>query len=502
MTLVEGHTDLAPADLAVADLGVGSGPAWLDSWLAEHPADVVAWRRSLHAVPELARGEHRTTSLVSRMLMNAGLEPRTLAGGTGLVCDIGYGERCVALRADMDALPLTEDTGLPFASTVHGVMHACGHDAHTAMLLGAGARAGVRAGAARAGAADLPAGRGGAARRGDGRGRRRRDGRRGADLRAALRPAAGGRQGRHPGRPDHVRLRPAGAAAHLAGRAHLAAPADRRPGARARPGDHRSCRRCWPGRSTRARAPCSSGVRCGPARRPTRSPSTGCCAGPCARPTTRRGASWRRWSGSRRGAARAHRRRVRPRAHPRRAAGGERGGEHPHARRRRRDGPRARRRCGAPSSPAAARTSPGTSSTCRARWPGSACGPATARCATSTSPRSTSTSAPSRSGSASWSTRPWRPSPDPTRESGRRSVRSRESSVSGGRVVALRRARVVHIKRGLSTGNTSGSSGAPGDGTVVACCCPAAASTPPPYELLRWLRLASTGCVQLSPEVR
>jgi amidohydrolase len=138
VTLVEGHTDLAPADLAVADLGVGSGPAWLDSWLAEHRADVVAWRRSLHAVPELARGEHRTTSLVSRMLMNAGLEPRTLAGGTGLVCDIGYGERCVALRADMDALPLAEDTGLPFASTVHGVMHACGHDAHTAMLLGAG----------------------------------------------------------------------------------------------------------------------------------------------------------------------------------------------------------------------------------------------------------------------------------------------------------------------------------------------------------------------------
>jgi amidohydrolase len=138
VTLVDGHTDLALADLAVADLGVGSGPAWLDSWLAEHRADVVSWRRSVHAVPELARGEHRTTSLVSRMLMNAGLEPRTLAGGTGLVCDIGYGERCVALRADMDALPLAEDTGLPFASTVHGVMHACGHDAHTAMLLGAG----------------------------------------------------------------------------------------------------------------------------------------------------------------------------------------------------------------------------------------------------------------------------------------------------------------------------------------------------------------------------
>jgi amidohydrolase len=70
--------------------------------------------------------------------MAAGLEPRTLPGGTGLVCDIGYGDRCVALRADLDALPLQENTGLPYASTVDGVMHACGHDAHTAMLLGAG----------------------------------------------------------------------------------------------------------------------------------------------------------------------------------------------------------------------------------------------------------------------------------------------------------------------------------------------------------------------------
>ncbi|WP_219415686.1 amidohydrolase [Pseudonocardia nigra] len=139
MTLLEAHTDLVPAtDLAVVDLGAGSGPAWLDSWLATHRADVVAWRRSVHAVPELARAEHRTTELVARQLMAAGLEPRTLPGGTGLVCDIGYGDRCVALRADLDALPLQEDTGLPFASTVDGAMHACGHDAHTAMLLGAG----------------------------------------------------------------------------------------------------------------------------------------------------------------------------------------------------------------------------------------------------------------------------------------------------------------------------------------------------------------------------
>jgi amidohydrolase len=139
VTLLEAHTDLAsPAELAVTDLGAGSGPAWLESWLTAHRTDVVAWRRALHAVPELGRAEHRTTELVARRLMAAGLEPRTLPGGTGLVCDIGFGDRCVALRADLDALPLQESTGLPFASTVDGVMHACGHDAHTAMLLGAG----------------------------------------------------------------------------------------------------------------------------------------------------------------------------------------------------------------------------------------------------------------------------------------------------------------------------------------------------------------------------
>jgi amidohydrolase len=139
VTLLEAHTDLVPpAELAVTDLGAGSGPAWLESWLKAHRTDVVAWRRALHSVPELGRAEHRTTELVARRLMAAGLEPRTLPGGTGLVCDIGFGDRCVALRADLDALPLHEDTGLPFASTVDGVMHACGHDAHTAMLLGAG----------------------------------------------------------------------------------------------------------------------------------------------------------------------------------------------------------------------------------------------------------------------------------------------------------------------------------------------------------------------------
>jgi amidohydrolase len=99
---------------------------------------VVAWRRAIHAEPELGHAEHRTTARIARLLTDAGLEPRTLPGGTGLVCDVGRGSRCVALRADIDALPLHEATGLPFASTVPDAMHACGHDAHAAMLLGAG----------------------------------------------------------------------------------------------------------------------------------------------------------------------------------------------------------------------------------------------------------------------------------------------------------------------------------------------------------------------------
>ncbi|MGD9990445.1 amidohydrolase [Pseudonocardia sp.] len=139
MTLLEADAGLAAlGDLPVTDLGAGTGPDWLDSWLDARRGDVVAWRRSLHSLPELGRAERRSTEMVARRLMAAGLEPRTLPGGTGLVCDIGYGERCVALRADLDALPLQEDTGLPFASTVPGTMHACGHDAHTAMVLGAG----------------------------------------------------------------------------------------------------------------------------------------------------------------------------------------------------------------------------------------------------------------------------------------------------------------------------------------------------------------------------
>ncbi|GAB3295890.1 M20 family metallopeptidase [Parasphingorhabdus pacifica] len=128
-------------EFVVDDLGAGRGPSWLDAWLDENAQRVVEWRRHLHAYPELSRAEHRTTALLFDKLTEIGLRPRTLPGGTGLICDIGpeahQAKRTIALRADIDALPLTEATGLPFASTVEGAAHACGHDAHTAILLGA-----------------------------------------------------------------------------------------------------------------------------------------------------------------------------------------------------------------------------------------------------------------------------------------------------------------------------------------------------------------------------
>jgi len=99
--------------------------------------ELVAFRRDLHAHPEVGHHEFRSTQRVAERLTRAGLEPQLLPG-TGLVCDIGRpGGRTIALRADLDALPLPEETGLPFASTVEGVSHACGHDVHATVLLGA-----------------------------------------------------------------------------------------------------------------------------------------------------------------------------------------------------------------------------------------------------------------------------------------------------------------------------------------------------------------------------
>ena len=107
-------------------------------WLSEHYDELVGWRRHIHRHPELGRQEFATTNFVASLLADAGLNPKVLPGGTGLTCDFGpdHGPR-VALRADMDALPMAERTGLSFSSEVPNVAHACGHDAHTSVLLGA-----------------------------------------------------------------------------------------------------------------------------------------------------------------------------------------------------------------------------------------------------------------------------------------------------------------------------------------------------------------------------
>ena len=108
---------------------------------------LLALRRDLHAHPELSRHETRTTALVAEHLEAAGLDVRLLPG-SGLTADIGPADASyrVALRADLDALPLTEATGLPWTSQVPGVCHACGHDVHTAAVLGAGLLLADRAG--------------------------------------------------------------------------------------------------------------------------------------------------------------------------------------------------------------------------------------------------------------------------------------------------------------------------------------------------------------------
>jgi len=128
---------LDPADVLVADPGAGHGPRWLDEHLAEALPDLIRFRRRLHAHPELSRAEVATSAAILDVLTEAGIRSGLLPGGTGVVAEIGTGDPVVALRADIDALPMDEDTGLPFASTVPGIMHACGHDVHTTAVLGA-----------------------------------------------------------------------------------------------------------------------------------------------------------------------------------------------------------------------------------------------------------------------------------------------------------------------------------------------------------------------------
>jgi amidohydrolase len=110
--------------------------AEVDRWVADNDAQLVATRRHLHAHPELAFAEFETTSYLEHRLREAGLTPRRLPTGTGMVCDVGSGDPIVVLRADIDALPLADLKDVPYASTREGLCHACGHDVHTTIALG------------------------------------------------------------------------------------------------------------------------------------------------------------------------------------------------------------------------------------------------------------------------------------------------------------------------------------------------------------------------------
>ena len=97
---------------------------------------IVAWRRDIHMHTELGFEETRTSRLVADTLREMGLDVEVGVGITGVVAHIGEGRPAVGIRADMDALPIQEENDVPYASQTPGVMHACGHDSHTAMLLG------------------------------------------------------------------------------------------------------------------------------------------------------------------------------------------------------------------------------------------------------------------------------------------------------------------------------------------------------------------------------
>ena len=100
---------------------------------------LIHFRRDLHAHPELGFNEHRTSDRIASLLGEAGIEVHREIGGTGLVgvLKAGNSDRAIGLRADMDALPIQEQTGVPHMSCTPGVFHGCGHDGHVAMLLGA-----------------------------------------------------------------------------------------------------------------------------------------------------------------------------------------------------------------------------------------------------------------------------------------------------------------------------------------------------------------------------
>lgn len=109
----------------------------LDNILEKLTPQVIEWRRTIHANPELGYEEYKTADFIKNILGQAGIVAQTGIAKTGVVALLkGNGIKTIAIRADMDALPISEETGLSFASKTLGKMHACGHDAHTAIVLG------------------------------------------------------------------------------------------------------------------------------------------------------------------------------------------------------------------------------------------------------------------------------------------------------------------------------------------------------------------------------
>ncbi|OFT90157.1 N-acyl-L-amino acid amidohydrolase [Corynebacterium sp. HMSC28B08] len=117
-------------------VGSSEVSTFVSDWVKHNDSRVVGWRRHLHRNPELSHMEYRTTDFIMEILQEAGFTPERLPTN-GVVADIGpVNEPIIAFRGDIDALPIQEITGLDFASEVSGVMHACGHDMHTTVVLG------------------------------------------------------------------------------------------------------------------------------------------------------------------------------------------------------------------------------------------------------------------------------------------------------------------------------------------------------------------------------
>jgi amidohydrolase len=119
----------------MSDTGPTLASRTIETIVEKYTGELVDLRRDLHAHPELSWGEERTTRVVAARLAEAGVRVTRLEG-TGLIAEVGDEGPIVALRADLDALPVEDTTGAPWASVTPGVAHACGHDVHTAGLVG------------------------------------------------------------------------------------------------------------------------------------------------------------------------------------------------------------------------------------------------------------------------------------------------------------------------------------------------------------------------------